>query len=330
MMNPMGVMELASAFYGSQVLFSAADAGVFAALADGHQATAPELADQCEANCRGMTLLLDASVALGLLEKEGDAYRNSAEAEAFLVPGRPGDLTRAIRYNRDVYQAWGQLPELVRNGKPVESPEIHLGDDADRTRVFVESMHARAKAIGGAVVPKVDLTDARRILDVGGGPGTYSVLLAQRYPELRCTVMDLPGVVAVAGELIAEQGMSDRVETLAGSYREDAFPGGNDAVLLFGMLHQESPESIRAILRKAYDALNPGGRVFVMDVMTDATHAKPVFSALFAVNMALTSEDGWVFSSQELRGWMTEAGFGDIEVDALPPPMPHWLATGRK
>lgn len=329
-MNPQHIMGLASAFYGSQVLFTASDLRVFAALAQGRAATAAELATQCDAHPRGICLLLDACVALGLLTKEGRQYRNSAEAEAFLVPGQPGDLGRAIRYNRDVYEAWGKLGSLVRTGKPVERPEIHLGEDPERTRTFVESMHARARAIGRAVVPAVDLQGCRQLLDVGGGPGTYSVLLAQRNPQLRCTVMDLPGVVAVARELIEEQGMSERVGVLAGSYREDPFPRGNDAVLLFGMLHQESPDSIRTLLCKTYEALNPGGRVFVMDIMTDETHTNPTFSALFAVNMALTTENGWVFSSRELEAWMAEAGFADTTVQPLPPPMPHWLATATR
>jgi hypothetical protein len=106
--------------------------------------------------------------------------------------------------------------------------------------------------------------------------------------------------------------------------------GEADAVNFFGMLHQESPDSIRALLGKAHASLNPGGIVTVMDMMTDRTHTSPRFSALFAVNMALTTESGWVFSDAELGEWMREAGFVDFAVKPLPAPMPHWLATGRK
>lgn len=330
MPDPTRIMDMASAFYRSQVLFAASDLNIFGALAERGTASAEELAEGLGVSRRGLRLLLDACVAVGLLTKADDAYANSAEAGAFLVPGAPGDLTRAIRYNRDVYAAWGKLPELVRTGRPVEQPQTHLGGDADRTRTFVESMHARARAIGRAVVPLLDLGGNRQVLDVGGGPGTYSVLLAERFPQLRCTVLDLPGVVAVAKELIAEQGAAGRVETVAGDYRTDPLPGGNDAILLFGMLHQESPESVLALLRKCRRALNPGGTVYAMDIMTDHTHAHPEFSALFAVNMALTTHDGWVFSDRELEGWMSEAGFADFAVQPLPSPMPHWLAKARR
>lgn len=329
-MRPDRIIGMASAFYDSCMLFSASDLGIFARLAQTGPADARTLADALQLDPRATRLLLDGCVALELLHKEGDLYANSAESALFLVPGAPGDLSGAIRYNRDVFPAWGRLQALVQSGRPVEQPECHLGQDPERTRTFVLAMHHRALALGRAVLGELDLSGAARLLDVGGGPGTYSVLLAQAYPELRCTVLDLPEVVAVARELIGQQGCADRVATLAGDYHSCDFPAGNDALHFFGMLHQESPQSIRSLLRKAYAALNPGGLVQVMDMMTDASHTRPKFSALFAVNMALTTENGWVFADAELLQWMQEAGFVDCSVKPLPPPMPHCLATARK
>jgi SAM-dependent methyltransferase len=329
-MTPDRIVRMASAFYESCVLFSASDLGVFSKLAEVGEADASTLARVLGVSERGATLLLDACVALGLLAKSEARYRNTAESAMFLVPGAPGDLSGAIRYNRDVYSAWGRLADMVRTGRPVEAPGIHLGDDAQRTRTFVTSMHYRALGIGRAVVPQLRIGGGRRVLDVGGGPGTYSVLLAKGNPGVTSLVLDLPAVVGIADELIREQGMAERVKTLAGDYRVDDFPGGNDAVLFLGVLHQESPESIRRLMKKASAALNPGGIIYVMDMMTDATHTRPPFSALFAVNMALTTESGWVFSDAELRAWMEGAGLQDFTVAALPSPMPHWLASAKK
>lgn len=330
MHNPARIISMASAFYESQILFTASDLGVFANLAELGSAAADTLAERLGLDPRGTRLLLDACVSLELLAKDGEQYTNSPEAAIFLVPGSPGDLSKAIRYNRDVYEAWGKLKGLVKTGKPVERPEIHLGEDEDRTRTFVLSMHGRALGIGRMLIPQLHLDGCRKILDVGGGPGTYSVLIAQKHPEIMATVLDLPGVVKVAAGLIAQQGMAERVKTLPGSYHDTAFPAGNDAVLFLGVLHQESPESIVALFKKAYASLNPGGRIYVMDMMTDQTHTKPTFSALFAVNMALTTNDGWVFSDKELDGWLRQAGFEDFSVSPLPPPMPHWLAVAVK
>ena len=219
---------------------------------------------------------------------------------------------------------------MVTTGAPVEKPDLHLGDDADRTRTFVMAMHYRALGIGQAVVPLLDLSNCKTILDVGGGPGTYSVLIAKANPDVNCTVLDLPEVAKIAAELIEQQGMSERVKTLPGSYRTIDFPEGNDAVNFFGVLHQESPESIRELFKKAYESLNDGGVVNVMDMMTDHTHTKPKFSALFAVNMALTTDNGWVFSDSQLKDWLSEAGFTDLAVSALPAPMPPAPSCAKK
>ena len=329
-MNPSHIVQMASAFYDSCVLFSASDLGIFDCLHRMPGATAECVAADCNLDPRGARLLLDACVALELLNKSGDGYTNTGESRAFLVTSSPGYLGGAIRYNRDVYAAWGQLARFARTGNPVERPELHLGDDPERTRTFVLSMHGRALGIGLAVVPMLPLDGCRRLLDVGGGPGTYSVLMAQTNPKLSSTVLDLPPVVAVADELIRQQGMHEQVATMAGDYHTTAFPAAQDAVVFFGVLHQESPEDIRALFTKAYAALNPGGRVMVLDMMTDATHTQPAFSALFAVNMALTTKNGWVFSDHELETWLTEAGFTDFNCTPLPPPMPHWLATATK
>jgi 3-hydroxy-5-methyl-1-naphthoate 3-O-methyltransferase len=328
-LSPAPIMDLANAYFDSCVLFASAELGVFEALARLGLANGDSLARELGLDVRGTRLLLDACVAVGLLEKHGEQYQNAPISAAFLVPGKPGDLTKAIRYNQDVYGAWQRLGELARTGSPVESPKLHLGGDAERTRRFVLSMHGRVLAIGRPVLAKLNLAGARRLLDVGGGPGTYSVLISQAYPEIKCTVLDLPEIVEIAKGLIDQQGASQRVTTLPGDYHTTAFPAGNDAVNFFGVLHQESPESIQNLFKRAYESLNPGGRVYAMDMMTDATHTQPKFSALFAVTMALTTKDGWVFSSSEVRTWLEEAGFVGFDVSPIGG-LPHWLASAQK
>ncbi len=330
MTDPSRLMRMASAFQESCLLFAASDLGIFRALAERETASCSELAQALHLNERGTRLLLDACVAIGLLGKKEKQYENSPEAAAFLVPGRPGDLSGALRYNRDVYSAWGQVTQLARTGTPVEEPQLHLGDDPARTRTFVMSMHGKALAMAPSVMPLLQLAGRKQVLDVGGGPGTFSVLIAQAFRDIRCTVLELPPIAAIAKDLIAQQGQSDRVRVLAGDYRTTAFPVNNDVILFFGMMHQENAETIRSLLARAYEALLPGGVVYVVDMMTDATHASPPFSAMFAVNMALTKEHGWVFSDCELRRWLSEAGFTGVSIGPLPPPMPHWIASASK
>ena len=321
MKNVQDIVDLASAYYGSAVLFAAIDCDVFARVEKGEFAADVP---------RGMRLLLDACVAEELLEKRDGKYFNTQAAKAALIPGSPADLTKAIRYNRDVYPAWGRLAELAKTGKPVERPEIHLGEDAARTKAFAASMFGRAMGIGKGIVPMLGIPAGARMLDLAGGPGAYAILMCQANPGATCVTVDLKAISAEAAGYVAKFGLSDRIECRAGDYHSDEYEAESyDVVTIFGALHQESPEQIVDILRRARRALKKGGRLFVLDMMTDATHTAPKFSALFAVNMALTTENGWVFSDEELKGWMREAGFEPKETRQVPPPMPHWLVEHR-
>ena len=328
MRDVQGIVDLASAFYGSAVLFAALEHGVFAAVEKSGRLE--DLVRETACNARGLRLLLDACVAEGLLEKSGESYSNTPAGRAALVPGGAADLTRAIRYNRDVYPAWGRLAGFVKSGEPAERPQLHLGEDASRTKAFAAAMFGRAMGIGRCVVPLLGGVSGR-ILDLAGGPAAYAILLCRANPGATCVTVDLPAISAEARGYVAEAGLADRIECRAGDYHADEYePGAYDAVTIFGALHQESPESIVAILRRAYRSLRAGGRVHVLDMMTDATRTAPKFSALFAVNMALTTSDGWVFSDAELKCWMREAGFEPGETVCVPPPMPHWLVSGTR
>ena len=338
------IVDLASAYYGSAVLFAAIDVDLFARIEKGEKIEG-----------RGLRLLADACVAEGLLEKNGETYRNTSAGKAALVPGGPADLTKAIRYNRDVYPAWGKLAEFAKTGKPVEKPEIHLGEDAMRTKAFAAAMFGRAMGIGKGIVPMLGLASGEhesripnpepripnpeprtpnpepRILDLAGGPGAYAILMCQANPGVTCVTVDLPAISAEAKGYVAQFGLQDRIECRAGDYHTDEYEASAyDVVTIFGALHQEPPAEIVDILKRANRALKPGGRLLVLDMMTDATHTAPKFSALFAVNMALTTANGWVFSDEELKGWMREAGFEPGETRPVPPPMPHWLVEGVK
>ena len=324
------IVDLASAYYGSAVLFAAIDVDLFARIEKGEKVEG-----------RGLTLLADACVAEGLLEKRGETYANTPAGKAALVPGGPADLTKAIRYNRDVYPAWGKLAEFAKTGRPVEKPEIHLGEDAARTKAFAAAMFGRAMGIGKSIVPMLGFGDGGlgtgderrevRVLDLAGGPGAYAILMCQANPGMKCVTVDLPAISAEAKGYVAQFGLSDRIACRAGSYHTDEYEAeAYDAVTIFGALHQESPAQIVDILKRANRALKPGGRLLVLDMMTDRTHTAPKFSALFAVNMALTTANGWVFSDEELKGWMREAGFAPGETKPVPPPMPHWLVEGVK
>jgi cyclopropane fatty-acyl-phospholipid synthase-like methyltransferase len=191
-------------------------------------------------------------------------------------------------------------------------------------------MHDRAMGVGRALVALVDLTGCSRLLDVGGGAGTYSALFCQAYPKLTAVVLELPEVAAIAREILREMGAADRVSAIAGDYRGTTFPTGCDAVLMSGMFHRETAETCRDLVRRAYSCLPSGGVLAVSDVLTESAGGRSSFAALFGLNMALSAPNGGVHADAAVAGWMHDSGFADVCIRPFPPPLPHRVVTGRK
>ena len=326
--DPSAIVALATAYWASMVLLAANRLRVFTVLSAG-PLSAADVAQECGAHPRSMAMLLNACVARGLLARDGQRYRNTSAAAAFLVEGKPAYLGGALRYSDDLYAVWGRLPEAVQSNAPPIRPATILGDDPEKTRHFVLGMHDRARGVAASLATSLDLAGRRHLLDVGGGPGTYAVMLVRQTPGLRATVLDLPAVVAIGRELVAGAGVADRVDFVAGDYTTTAFPRDVDVVLMSGILHRETPEGCRVLLRKAFEALVPGGLCTVSDVVfDDEDKTSPPFATLFALNMLLTSEHGSAHARTETAAWMRGAGFADITVRPLPPPMPHVVLLG--
>lgn len=328
-LDPAPLIELATAYWGSAALIAAVRLDVFTRLADG-PLTADAVAVALEADPAATDCLLAALTALGLLTKAGDTFANAPLAEAFLVGGRPGFLGPALAYNGDVYPLWAQLDSVVKAGKAQTPPGRYLGDDAARTRNFVYGMHHRALGVGRAVASVIDLSGRARLADVGGGPGTYSALLTEKTPGLGAEVLDLPGVVAISREIVSSLGASNRVQCTAFDYYADPLPGRYDAALISGVLHREQPEGVRSILAKTTAALEPGGVLYISDVMVDDDRAGPLFGTMFALNMRVMAHDGRCHSVAEQTAWLAEVGCVVTATTTLPPPINYTIIRAEK
>jgi len=327
--DPSSIVRLSTAYWESQALLTANRLRLFDVLAEG-ACSAEEVAVRLHLDPRGAALFLRACVGLGLLQEKSGRFENSAVAAAFLVTGSPAFMGNVIRYSDQLYGTWGNLEGTLRSGRPALPAETYLGDDPTRTRNFVQAMHERALGIARALVGILDLQGRHAMLDVGGGPGTYSVLLTGRFPGLRSEVLELPAVAAVARELVAAAGASDRVSLRDGDYHSAPFGSGKDVVLMSGMFHRETEQACRSLIQRAADCLVSGGLLAVSDVFTDEGGTHPTFAAMFGLNMMLTAPDGGVHADPDVKRWMAEAGFAELRTVALPPPMPHRVVLGVK
>jgi len=320
--------DLATAYWDAAALGAAVELGVFEALG-GKGATAEEVARATGANPEHLARLLDALVALRVLVRRSSRYRPDPGVAPLLSRSSPTCLLDALRFNTHMYPIWGRLAECVRSGGPAAAPEEHLGGNPELTRRFVLTMHSRALAMAPAVLPALHVMGHRRLLDLASGPGTFSRLLAERITGLEVTLFDLPPVLEIARELTAGSPAADRVRFHPGDYRKDPLPGGFDAVLFCGALHQEDPSTAAPLLRAIHDALTPRGTLTIVDMMLAADRGGPKFSALFSLNMMLTSRNGRVFDEIELSDLARKAGFPELSVERLEN-SPYWILRASR
>lgn len=317
-----------SGWQPARVVMAANRLDFFTAIGDG-AITAEEVAARCGCHPRSTRMLLNACVALGVLEKKGALYNNTAEGKILLVRSKPASIADGIAHQDDLWPAWGRLHEAVRTNRSVserwalvEEPQVH--------RNFILAMHDGAKVGAPLVAEALNLTGRRQLFDAGGGPGTYSIALVKRYSGLRAIVFDLPQTVEIAKEIIAASGVADRITTRAGDYFKDDFGQGNDVVLLSAILHSMGPERSKLLLKKSYDSLIPGGLVVVREGLLDDEGTSPVGSVLFSLNMLVNTGEGQSYSGKEIIDLMSSVGFTQTRVIPLPPAARSSLVTGVK
>jgi SAM-dependent methyltransferase len=310
------MMELATGYWSSAALNAAVELGVFECLSE-RPRTASEVAGHLGLSPRTTADLLGVLRGLGLLEEEGGRYSIASGVARFLRADGECCLLDALRFNRDLYHVWGRLPDALRSGTAAVPPQAHLGEDAERTRRFVQGMHSRALAMMEAVVPVIRVPTQGVLLDLGSGPGTFSRRLAELHPSLRVTLFDLPAVLDIARELSRASPAADRLAYHAGDYRRDPLPHPVDAILFCGALHQETETSALDVFGRAREALRPGGTLTVIDLMLDADRSQPVFAALFSLNMKLFNPESGVFEVPRVAALLEKAGLRVDQTRAL-------------
>lgn len=325
--DPMAVMRIASAYWNSSVLHVAQSLDVFTALAE-EPAAAAEIAKKCGADERGMELILIACVGLGLLEKRDGKFHNGAVAQTFLVKGAPRYQGGIVSMFADWVPAWAKLRDAVMQGRPVVEKQHDHGEEA--TRTYIMGMLYRGIPQAYLLADEVPLQGRKKMLDVGGGPGIFSIIMAQKNSGLTADVLDLPQTLRVTREIIQNFDAHNVVHTKEGSYLEDEFGSGYDVVLLSSMISQEGPDVIKNIIRKSYDAMVPGGVILIQEQFLDTDKSGPLLPALIGINQLIHTPAGRAYSAKEVAEWAAEIGFKNLSFRPLPEPSPFTLIQGTK
>lgn len=320
--------NLSGAFCEARVLHTAVELDLFSAVAGG--ATHGQAARARGLNPRATELLLNALTALDLLIKRQGVFEPTPSTRRYLLPDSPEYLGGMIAFEAASWDLWGKLTDAVRTGKPVRTPDMYQ-NHPEETRRFIMAMDSLVRARGDDrwLAEHVDFSGVHRLLDVGSGPGTYPIAICRAHPGIAATIFDLPGTLAVTREVLAGEGMEERIELVEGDYRSHPLPAGFDVVFLSNIIHGEDEAACAALVAAAFSALNPGGRLIIKDHILNADRTAPAAGAVFSLHMLLVTR-GRDYSLDEVAAWIAAAGFEPPAQTDLPPPFSSSLVVARK
>jgi predicted O-methyltransferase YrrM len=310
--NPLPLWNLAHAYCGARAFHIANELDIFSHL--DAEKTVEQMSELLSLEERPIRMLMDACVALELLEKAEGRYKNTLLSSEFLVKGKPFYSGNFVSLEAASYLAWAKLAEAVSKNRPIEQ---NMRNE-QVLRFFTHAMHSTSVFSAAILAEVVDLSGYQKLLDVGGGSGVNAITFAEKYPNLRATIYDQQAVIEVAAEYIARSSAADRVSTMPGNYLVN-LPKGHDAALLSNVLHAEGVDDNHALLKRVFEALDAPGIVIIADVLPNEERTGPLFPLIFALNMLLETKHGDTYTESQVKQFVEGAGFTGMNTISFDP-----------
>lgn len=306
------LLELMRGYQVPCILAAAVDLDLFEALVPGAR-TAAEVAAVANCDLRATTIILDALSAVGMVVKQDARYSLPAALAPYVSEASGQNVMAMLRHQANCLRRWSRLPWTVRAGVPdVPGPSIR-GEDVDQAS-FIEAMHVISREVADQLIQEIHPGGVRCVLDLGGASGSWTIAWLKAEPAARAMIFDLPHVIPLAHARLAATPFADRVDLVPGDFESDTLPAGADVAWVSAIIHQNSPEQNRALFRRIAQALQPGGWIYIRDIVLEPSRTAPVAGALFAVNMLAATEGGNSYSLADIQAVLQAAGFIDVEL----------------
>lgn len=322
------LIKVSGNYWSACTLHAGVELDLFTLLA-ATPATAAELSAQTRLDQRGLSMLLDALTALDLLQKKDDIYSTTPFSAEVLAKTSAKYMGHIIAHHHHLVESWARLHESVSSGQPVRNRVSHEPSEAERES-FLMGMFNLAMYMAPIIVPQIDLTGRKHLLDLGGGPGTYAIHFCKHNPAIKATIFDLPATRRFAEQTLERFSMQHRIDFQAGDFNDDPLVGHYDVAWLSHVLHSEGEAECARMLKKTAAALEPGGLLLVQEFILDDERTKPVFPALFSLNMLLGTPRGKAYSEKELILLFEDAGLERVERLAIELPNGAGLISGHR
>ncbi len=298
--TPGKLLATSGMFWSSCAIHAAVELDVFTFLDTEGSLTGKALGRLCRGKARAMEPLLISMTAMGLLRKDEDVYTATDFARKHLSRNSGDYLGHIIMHHKNLVTGWSKLGKIVKNGKPHKSiPTSKVQRDSTR-KAFLMGMFNIAMRQAPAVSHGIDLTGRARLLDLGGGPGTYAIFFCLQNPTLRATVFDLPSTRPYAEKTIKDFNLASRIEFREGDCVNAHLPQGHDIVWISQLLHSFGDDEAFRVLQRAVAALEPGGLLLIQEFFMDDDRRGPLHPALFGLNMLINTASGKVYTPGEI------------------------------
>lgn len=323
------ILSLGYDFTKARILQTAFELDIFERLKDGPK-TARTLAEELKSNFESLEVFLNALVSLGLLTAAGSSYVHTKYGREVLIKGEPLFIGDIVALQTRSAHDWLRLKECVLTGKPVDEPDFFKAASSEATASFARAMQNTAMGHADHLARKFLLPGVKTLLDLGGGPGTFTIHFLKENPELKATIFDLPATFKTTRKFIEASNLTDRVEYQEGDFNTDDIEGSFDVCFLSHIIHGQGEEMNRKLFKKIFTHLNTGGRLIVQDFFLNADKCSPQFPAVFALHMLIHTEHGQTYTFDEVQFWMRDAGFRDPTRSGLNLPRSISLLIGKK
>ncbi len=305
------VFAVAMDFMRSRIILTAAELDLFAHIENG-ESTAAKLASDLDANERALCRVLDCLVTFGLLDKAGDTYSLTQEG-ATCSSRHPESTHPMLLHISRLWYTWSGLTEVIKKGPASEEKRPEPMDPESR-RAFIGAMHVIGRTLSEEIAGSLNLAGFKKLLDLGGGSGTYTISFLRNNPKMRAVIFDLDDVIPMARERLASEGFLERTELAQGDFYRDELPKGCDLALLSAIIHQNDAEQNLNLYKKVFRALDRGGMILIRDHIMDDSRTRPPQGALFAINMLVNTRGGDTYTLGEVKEGLEAAGFENVKM----------------
>jgi hypothetical protein len=306
------IMAISGNYWSSCTLHAGVKLDLFTIIND-KKIEAKFLAEKLDADLHGMKVLLNALCAMGLLDKSDGCFSNTPLSRVFLCTDSKEYKGNIIMHHHHLMASWNQLGDIVISGGPVKENKKSLASEEKRRESFLLGMFNTAMLNAPKIVPLVDFSFKKSLLDLAGGPGTYAIQFCMKNPDLNAIVFDLPTTEPYFDRTVQQFNMEKRIKFKAGDLLTDDIGEHYDAAWLSHILHSESSDVCYMFIQKVFDSLEPGGQIVIHDFILNKDKTTPEFPALFSLNMFLRTKYGRSYSKEEIVDMLEKAGFENIK-----------------